>query len=385
MTTPLKFGAFLVPLHDINEKPTLSLWRDMRLIELLDELDYDEAWVGEHHSGGWANILAPELVIAAVAERTRRIRLATGVISLPYHNPFMVASRAVQLDHLTRGRFILGVGAGSIPSDPHMLGIEQTETRPRTAEALEVIQHLLGSDETITRKTDWFTLQDARLQVAPYSPGGIEIAISSALSPNSMRTAGRMGLGVMSFGSPRPGIPLPDLGRQWRYAEEAAAEAGRTVDRADWRITQTVYVAETREEAYADVRAGFDRWVHGYWEDIFHLPVGIEGVPRGQELEANIEMGNIIVGSVDDAVAGIERLQENTDGFGGMLLMAHDWAPWDKMRRSYELFARYVAPRFTGALVRPRLSADWVTANGHLFEAGYQAAIQQAMGQAAAT
>ena len=98
MTTarPLRFGAFLVPLHDINEKPTLSLWRDLQLIELLDELDYDEAWVGEHHSGGWANVLAPELVIAAAAERTKHIKLASGVISLPYHNPFMVATRAVQ-------------------------------------------------------------------------------------------------------------------------------------------------------------------------------------------------------------------------------------------------------------------------------------------------
>lgn len=377
--TPLKFGAFAVPLHDTVEKTTLTLWRDLRTIELFDQLDYDEFWVGEHHSGGWANIVSPELVIAAAAERTKNIKLATGVASLPYHHPFMVASRAVQLDHLTRGRFILGVGAGSIPSDPYMLGIEQEETRARTSEALEVVLHLINSDEPITRKSDWFTLQDARLQIPTYRPGSLEVCISSATSPRSMEIAGGLGLGVMSFGAPRPGIPGPDLAENWRHLEAKAQEAGRTADRGDWRITQTVYVAETREEAYADVRAGYDRWVHGYWGEVFGLPVDIDGVPREQELEANIEMGNTLVGSVDDVIGMIENMQERTGGFGGLLLMTHDWASWDKMQRSYELFARYVTPHFTGALDRPRSSAKWVSENNHLWAPGSQSALEKAI------
>jgi limonene 1,2-monooxygenase len=376
---PMKFGAFAVPLHDTVEKTTLTLWRDLRTIELFDQLDYDEFWVGEHHSGGWANIVAPELVIAAAAERTKHIKLASGVMSLPYHHPFMVASRAVFLDHLTRGRFILGVGAGSIPSDPYMLGIEQEETRARTSEALDVVLQLITSDDPVTRKSDWFTLQDARLQIPPYTPGGMETAISSATSPRSMEIAGRLGLGVMSFGAPRPGIPGPDLADQWRHLEASAREAGKVADRRDWRITQTVYVAETREEAYADVRAGYDRWVHGYWGGVFGLPVEIDGVPREQELEANIEMGNTLVGSVEDVVGMIEGMQERTGGFGGLLLMTHDWASWDKIQRSYELFARYVVPHFTGALQRPRASAAWVGDNNHLWAPGSQSALEKAM------
>jgi limonene 1,2-monooxygenase len=291
----------------------------------------------------------------------------------------MVASRALMLDHLTRGRFILGVGAGSIPSDPYMLGIEQEDTRERTSEALDVVLHLLTSDDPITRKSEWFTLQDARLQIPQYRPGGLEVAISSATSPRSMEIAGRLGLGVMSFGAPRPGIPGPDLADQWRHLEAAAREAGKVADRRDWRITQTVYVAETREQAYADVRAGYERWVHGYWGGVFGLPVDIDGVPRERELEANIELGNTLVGSVDDVIGMVAGMQERTGGFGGLLLMTHDWASWDKIQHSYELFARYVIPQFTGALERPRASAAWVGENNHIWAPGSQAALENAM------
>ena len=108
----LQFGAFMAPFHRVGENPTLALERDLELIQWLDVLGYDEIYVGEHHSAGWETIASPELFIATAAERTRHIRLGTGVISLPYHHPLMVANRMVQLDHLTRGRVILGVRAG---------------------------------------------------------------------------------------------------------------------------------------------------------------------------------------------------------------------------------------------------------------------------------
>jgi limonene 1,2-monooxygenase len=375
----MRFGAFTIPLHELNEDPQLMLWRDMQLIELFDQLNYDEYWLGEHHSGGWANIVAPELVLAAAAERTKHIKLASGVLSLPYHNPYMIAARAVQLDHLMRGRFILGVGAGSIPSDPYILGIDQGDTRARTEEALEVVLHLLRSEEPITHKADWFTLQDARLQIGPYSRPGLEVAISSATSPVSARLAGKHDLGMMSFGAPRPGFPPVDLAGQWGYVEEEAAKAGNVVDRADWRITMTAYVGETRDQAIADVRAGFDRWLHDYWGGVFGIPVEIEGVKRGQELDHWIETGGTIVGSVDDCIASIEQMQTRTGGFGKLLLFTHDWASWDKMKRSYELFARYVAPNFTGALRRQRQSAEWVRNNHDMLLAGAAGALEKVM------
>src|SRR3954464_15199155 len=125
----MKFGIFLAPFHRLGDNPPLAIERDFKLIELLDELGYDEAWIGEHHSAGWETIASPEVFIAAAAQRTRQIKLGTGVISLPYHHPLMVANRMILLDHLTEGRVMLGVGPGALVTDALMLGIDPPSQR----------------------------------------------------------------------------------------------------------------------------------------------------------------------------------------------------------------------------------------------------------------
>src|SRR5581483_5932305 len=99
--------------HPPGQNPTLLLHGDIELIELLDQLGYDEAWVGEHHSAGSEIIASPEVFLAHVGARTSRIRLGTGVVSAAYHHPLWVAERAVLLDHLLHGRFMLGLGPGA--------------------------------------------------------------------------------------------------------------------------------------------------------------------------------------------------------------------------------------------------------------------------------
>ena len=157
----MTFGIFLGPFHKVGENPTLAFQRDLELIEWLDHLGYDEAWIGEHHSAGWEIISSPELFIAASAERTTHIRLGTGVVSLPYHHPFMVANRMVQLDHMTRGRVMFGVGPGALPTDAYMMGIEPTSQRPKMDEALGIILRLFTEDEPITYKSDWLKFESS--------------------------------------------------------------------------------------------------------------------------------------------------------------------------------------------------------------------------------
>ena len=152
MTLPdrMKFGVFLGPFHRVGENPTLAIDRDLELIQWLDYLGYDEAWIGEHHSAGWETISSPEIFIAVAADRTRHIKLGTGVISLPYHHPFMVASRMVQLDHMTHGRVMFGVGPGALPGDAYMLGIDPTTQRDKMDEAFGIILRLFTETEPIT-------------------------------------------------------------------------------------------------------------------------------------------------------------------------------------------------------------------------------------------
>src|ERR671916_599216 len=165
----LRFGTFLAPFHVAGENPTTALERDFELVAHLDRLGYDEAWIGEHHSAGSEIIASPELFIAAAAERTRHIRLGTGVVSLSYHNPLWVAERIVLLDHLTRGRVMLGVGPGSLPTDSAMIGLNPTDTRELLDQNLDIVVRLLRSDEPVSAETATHKLIDARLHLRPYS------------------------------------------------------------------------------------------------------------------------------------------------------------------------------------------------------------------------
>src|SRR5437773_5174388 len=146
---PLQFGIFLAPFHPVGQNPTLALERDLQLIEHLDELGFDEAWIGEHHSAGYEIIASPEVFIGTAAQRTRNIKLGTGVSSLPYHHPLILADRMVLLDHLTRGRIMFGVGPGALPSDAFMMGIDTNRQREMMEESLQAIVALLTSDEPV--------------------------------------------------------------------------------------------------------------------------------------------------------------------------------------------------------------------------------------------
>jgi limonene 1,2-monooxygenase len=202
----------------------LQFRRDLDLVEQLDRLGYDEFWCGEHHSTGWEMIASPELFLAAAGERTGRIRLGTGVVSLPFHHPFNVAQRLVQLDHMTGGRVIFGSGPGALPSDAHTLGIDPVVTRDRQDEALGVILRLLAGEERFSYESEWFTLRDAALQILPVQER-IPAAVASMISPSGMTLAGKYGIGVLSVGSvSTDGIDA--LPTQWSFAEESAERNG---------------------------------------------------------------------------------------------------------------------------------------------------------------
>lgn len=346
---PARVGVFLAPFHAVGEDPTLCLERDIALIQHCDRLGFAEAWVGEHHSTGWETIASPELFLAVVAERTRHIRLGTGAVSLPYHHPLMVADRIVLLDHLTRGRVDFGVGPGGHISDALMLGLAPDRLRDMMAESLEVIVRLMTDPAPLTHVSDWFTLRDAVLQLRPYQHPHPPLAVTSLESPAGMRLAGRMGAGVLSLTVAKSGGGAVDLRGQWAHAEAAAAEAGRTVRRDDWRLVIPVHIAETRSQALDDVRAGGARHLLEYVEATTGRPCPVPGPPE-LIVDQMAERGAWVVGTPDDLVQVVEALREASGGFGTLLVWGHEWARTDAVLRSYELIARYVMPRLDDRL-----------------------------------
>jgi limonene 1,2-monooxygenase len=344
----LRFGIFLAPFHPAGENPTTALQRDLQLVQHLDDLGYDEAWIGEHHSAGSEIIASPEIFIAAAAERTRRIRLGTGVISLSYHNPLWVAERIVLLDHLTRGRVMLGVGPGSLPTDSAMIGLNPTDTRELLDENLDIVMRLLRSDEPVTATTRTHKLVDARLHLRPYSDPLFDVAVAAVASPTGPRLAGRHGVGLLSIGATLTKEGFDALAHHWNVMEERASTFGTAVDRAAWRLVGLMHVAETREQAYRDVEHGIEQWFR-YFQKVAAFPqMAVEGGDVREMIEFVSEAGIGAIGTPDDAAAQVQRLVDQSGGFGAMLLLAHEWANPQASRRSYELIAQHVMPRFQG-------------------------------------
>ena len=359
----MRFGLFMAPFHPTGQNPTLALERDLELIEHLDRLGFHEAWIGEHHSGGYEIIASPEVFIATAAARTKHIRLGSGVNSLPYHNPLMLADRFVLLEHLTRGRVMLGCGPGQLTSDAHMLGIPSDEQRPRMDEALDTIMALLRG-ETITRQTEWFNLQDARLQLKPYSEPSLEVAVAASISPTGAKAAGKHGVGLLSIAATTT-MGFNAIETHWKTWNEVAAQHGHTPDRATWRLVGPMHLAETKEQALKDVEYGIVPFSK-YFTKV--LPAGPTRGETAAEIIDNVnDDGFAVIGTPDQAIEKIQSLIDASGGFGTFLLFGHDWANPEATRRSFELFAQYVMPHFTGQLDAPAASCDWVTGSGGEF------------------
>ena len=347
MTDRMRFGAFVPPHHlPVNYNPTYALQRDVELVQLLDTIGFEEAWFGEHHSGGAEPIGDPMLFIAHVAAHTKYIRLGTGVVSLPYHNPLWVADRLALLDHLTRGRVMLGLGPGALATDAAMLGIHPSEQRDALEQDAAVLMHLMTSDEPLTIETKRYKLVNAKLQLDFYQDPHPEVAAAAIVSPSGPRLAGTHGGGLISIGATmQAGIDV--LAMHWDVAEARAKECGKTVDRKNWRLVGLMHLADTKEQAIKDVAYGLKE----FCDYLQHTTPTPQLVPVGNSVEEYIEWamstGAAVIGTYDEAIEQIEKLKVlSNGGFGCYMLFDHNWAPWAAKKHHYEIFADFVIPHF---------------------------------------
>ncbi|HWY84395.1 MAG TPA: LLM class flavin-dependent oxidoreductase, partial [Roseiarcus sp.] len=333
MAHRLRFGIFLAPFHKPGINPTLALQSDLELIQWLDRCGYDEAWFGEHHSAGIEISASPEIFMAVAAERTRHIKLGSGVVSLSYHNPLWVAERIVLLDHLTRGRVMLGVGPGSLPTDGAMIG---------------VIMRLLMGNEPVNFKNERWELVDARLHLRPYSNPLFDMAVAAVASPTGPRLAARHGVGLLSVGA-TTAAGFDALALHWEVMEDQAKVHNTHVDRSKWRLVGLCHAAETIEQAYRDVEYGIEHWFQ-YFQAVAAFPqMAVPGNNVKEMISFINDSGFGAIGTPDMVTAQIDRLITQSDGgFGVYLMLAHNWADPSATLRSYELIARHVMPHFQG-------------------------------------
>lgn len=347
MSERLRFGMFLPPHHlPVNYNPTYALQRDVEICQLVDSIGFEEAWFGEHHSGGAEPIGDPMLFIAHVAAHTKHIRLGTGVVSLPYHNPLWVADRLALLDHLTRGRVMLGLGPGALATDAGMIGIQPHEQRDALEVDTNVLMHLMTSSEPISIDTGRYKLVNAKLQLDFYQDPHPEVATAAIVSPSGPRLAGQHGLGLISIGATmRAGVDV--LAKHWNVAEARAEECGKTVDRDRWRLVGLMHLADTKDQALKDVAFG----LREFCDYLQHTSSASQMSPIGNTVDEYIEWamstGAAVIGTYEDAIEQIEMLQDlSNGGFGCFLLFDHNWANFSAKKHHYEIFGDYVIPHF---------------------------------------
>ena len=353
----MNFGIFMAPFHAPGHNPTISLEDDLELLQHLDTLGYDEAWIGEHHSAGSEIIASPEIFIMAAAERTQRIRLGAGVVSMPYHNPLWTAERMVLLDHLTRGRVMFGMGPGALPTDASMLGLEPQQMRPIFEEYIDIAYRLLTTDEPINYESDRLTLKDARLHLRPYSEPLFDLAVAAVASPSGAKLAGRYGAGLLSLGA-TVAVGMDVLAHHWTIQEQAAKEHGQVADRAKWRLVGLMHLAETEDQAREDMKYGMTQWFR-YFQNVAAFPqMAVEGGNLDEMIDF-VNGGLGVVGTPEMMVKQIEELLEQSNGgFGAYLTLAHNWANKAATQKSFELFAREVMPHFQSSGMGLQAAAD---------------------------
>lgn len=352
----MKFGIFTMPEHPPWENWTLSYDRDIDEMVQAEKLGFDEYWIGEHHSGAYENVPAPELIIAKGSALTSRIMFGTGVVNLPYHDPFMVAERLAFLDQLTHGRLIYGFGASGLPTDWALFGMEPAEMRPRMEESIEIINRLMQADGPISYSGKYWSAENKTVQVKPFKNRLPEIVLAGLTSLSSYKSAATNGWGALSVYFTPPTFTnnpsFPDLVAQGKCLDESAAAAGLDPieARRNWRVVREVYIAKDKNTALEEIRKG----VKGSYDYLFELGLGAL-MKLDQEMpDADVTfewmVDNIpwIIGTPEECSQQIKDLYEEVGGFGSFVINSRDWVPTDLHYRSWEQFARYCMPAVEG-------------------------------------
>jgi limonene 1,2-monooxygenase len=230
-------------------------------------------------------------------------------------------------------------------TDKKLFGFGNEKLYPMLAESVDIIVRLLESADPIDYEGRFWKFRGMRLQLRSYQQPRMPLAIASSGNPVSVELAGKYGMLLLS-----PAGKNRKSAEQWSNVEAAAAKNGVRISRDDWRLATCVYLAETREQAWADVEASIGRDMEYFFA--IGLKAPYESYPGQPAHEITPRSGadrrDWIIGTPDDAIKQIERLQDETGGFGGLMLTTHEWAGTDKIRKSLELFARYVMPHFRG-------------------------------------
>jgi alkanesulfonate monooxygenase SsuD/methylene tetrahydromethanopterin reductase-like flavin-dependent oxidoreductase (luciferase family) len=363
MPTPMRLGLFMMPVHPPARSFTDTLAEDEAKALYADQLGFDELWLGEHFSASTEPIPSPLMFMAGVAPRTKNLTFGTAVICLPNHDPVKIAADVAQFDHMTRGRFMLGIGPGGLYSDFELFGNADRGVRARkTMEAIRLMQQIWAQDPPYDFTGEFWnvSLKEAVIphlgigfMPKPFQKPGppISMSVSSRNSPTA-RIAAQQGWGIISGNN----VPSCAIGSHWQMYSKSCAEAGKPARGDNWRVARTVMVAPSDDEARDRVfgEHGSCRYFYTYMREVLSR-VGLLGVlkpdPDMPDDKATVDViteGCVIYGSAKTFLDKLIAFRDETGPFGTLLMTGLDWsgpnAAWE--RESMRLLAEEVMPKF---------------------------------------
>lgn len=344
------FGCFLPPFHDPTTSPSAALRQDIELCGLVDDLGFDEIWLGEHHSSGWSTLSAPDLLIAALARETRRIRFATGVIPLPYHHPVHTAERILLLDHLTAGRAILGCGTGTYVHDMEMIGVDPGSLRAHFRAALEVVQALING-KTVDTTTPWFTAKKAVLQLRPVR-GAIETVLASSLSDEAIElltaTATTPSVHVVPpWGAIRPGMDADPLSS---LAQRVATYRNKSGGETRVRCNVFVHISDSAAKGMDELMPGWSAQRRDLYRNILGMPIPDSPAAHRRALESLVDTRAFIVGDTATCTRTIRDLVDRLGDPVSLNFFVPGWLPHKATLDQLTAIAHDVIPALFGGL-----------------------------------
>ena len=358
----IDYGMFIMPFHDPSKPLAQGYDEDLELIVKAEELGFSEFWIGEHHTMLYETIVMPEIFIARALGETSRIRLGPAPVCLQQHHPAHVASRLAFLDHLSKGRLNLCFGPGSVTADQELYGIDPKLGGEMAFEALDMVLALWAQDPPYELRGKYWNISlkknvDTETKIGyihkPLQRPHLPIAIP-AMSRNSysMKLAGARG--YQPFGHCL--VTANVLADFWNTYERAALEAGRQPRRADFKVTRSIFLADTTKEARQRARTNSLGKNYEYIGRLFDKGLGRRIYKRDLDMpdaECNLDFlmeEQILAGDVDEVLRRLLAMIEETGSFGTLVLMSYDWDDKAAWLHSMELFARELMPALNKAV-----------------------------------
>jgi alkanesulfonate monooxygenase SsuD/methylene tetrahydromethanopterin reductase-like flavin-dependent oxidoreductase (luciferase family) len=361
----MKLGTFMMPLHPPGRNATETLAEDREAILLADRLGYCEAFVGEHVTDLAENVTSCLMFLASLAHETKQIVLGSGTINMPNSHPAAIAAQVAMLDHILKGRFIMGISPGGLMSDAEVFGNYQKNRNAMFVESINMVLKIWESEPPYDLQGEFFKVSTKQTSILDIGQGAIlrpyqqphPPIVGTAVAPFSQGVTEMAKRGWTPISA---NFLLPEwVKTHWPKYVEGREAVGAKASPAEWRVAKSIFVADDEQTAQRYGK-GAEGPYHFYFKQLVRKLVGFAGrsnlfkldqaQPDSEITPEYVTDRLVIAGTVDSVVDQILTFREQVGEFGTLLYACHDWVDPALGQRSMQLMAEEVLPRVNAAL-----------------------------------